>query len=122
MSYERFYPNGWQSGESGGTPITPEALNHVEKGIEAAHKLFAGYGIILPTSGWNGGEQTIAIDGVTADASKSDVFASPAPADDNFVEYAKCNVRLYAQLDGAVKFKCDTVPEIDLAVNVMVKV
>lgn len=40
MSYERFYPNGWQSGETGGTPITPEALNHMEKGIEQAYLNF----------------------------------------------------------------------------------
>ena len=33
MSYEKYYPGGWQSGESGGTPITPEALNHMEDGI-----------------------------------------------------------------------------------------
>lgn len=36
MSYEKYYPGGWQSGESGGTPITPEALNHMEAGIENA--------------------------------------------------------------------------------------
>ena len=36
MAYEKYYPGGWQSGETGGTPITPEALNHMEKGIEAA--------------------------------------------------------------------------------------
>lgn len=34
MSYEKYYPNGWQSGETGGTPITPEALNHMEEGIQ----------------------------------------------------------------------------------------
>ena len=33
MNYQKYYPNGWQSGESGGTPITPEALNHIEDGI-----------------------------------------------------------------------------------------
>ena len=43
MSYERFYPNGWQSGETGDTPITPEALNHIEEGIMASAP--AGYGL-----------------------------------------------------------------------------
>lgn len=42
MSYEKYYPGGWQSGESGGTPITPEALNHMENGI--ANSAPAGYG------------------------------------------------------------------------------
>lgn len=42
MSYEKYYPGGWQSGESGGTPITPEALNHIEDGIINSDP--AGYG------------------------------------------------------------------------------
>jgi hypothetical protein len=33
MSYTKYYPNGWQSGESGNTPITPAALNNMENGI-----------------------------------------------------------------------------------------
>ena len=36
MSYSPYYNNGWQSGENGGTPITPAALNHMENGIKAA--------------------------------------------------------------------------------------
>ena len=43
MSYEKFYPNGWQSGETGGTPITPEALNHIEEGILGCAQ--GGYGL-----------------------------------------------------------------------------
>lgn len=36
MAYTPYYPGGWQSGESGGTPITPAALNNMEEGIGAA--------------------------------------------------------------------------------------
>lgn len=36
MSYNPYYLGGWQSGEVGGTPITPEALNNMEAGIENA--------------------------------------------------------------------------------------
>lgn len=36
MSYTPYYPNGWLSGEAGNTPITPEALNHMEQGIANA--------------------------------------------------------------------------------------
>ena len=47
MSYEKYHPSGWQSGESGGTPITPEALEHIENGIQTAYESFApaGYGL-----------------------------------------------------------------------------
>ena len=35
MAYTPYYSGGWQSGESGGTPITPAALNNMESGISA---------------------------------------------------------------------------------------
>lgn len=47
MSYEPYYSGGWKSGDSGGTPITPAALNHFDEGIAAAlpaDKLIAVYG------------------------------------------------------------------------------
>lgn len=40
MAYTPYYPGGWQSGESGGTPITPAALNNMENGIGAVNPLF----------------------------------------------------------------------------------
>ena len=33
MSYSKYYSGGFQNGSSGGTPITAEALNHMEQGI-----------------------------------------------------------------------------------------
>ena len=36
MAYSPYYNGGWKSGEVGGTPITPEALNHMDDGIQAA--------------------------------------------------------------------------------------
>ena len=39
MAYTPYYPSGWQSGEEGGTPITPEALNNMEAGIGAANAI-----------------------------------------------------------------------------------
>ena len=38
MSYKPYYTGGWQSGESGGTPLTPEALQHFDNGIISAHR------------------------------------------------------------------------------------
>lgn len=51
MSYEKFYPNGWQSGENGGTPITPEALNHMEQGIADLDTRLVDYVVAKGTSG-----------------------------------------------------------------------
>ena len=36
MAYTPYYSGGWQSGEEGGTPITPAALNNMEEGIRNA--------------------------------------------------------------------------------------
>ena len=36
MAWAPYYSEGWQSGEAGGTPITPEALNHMDEGIAGA--------------------------------------------------------------------------------------
>jgi len=36
MAYTPYYNNGWQSGEEGNTPITPDALNHIEEGLVGA--------------------------------------------------------------------------------------
>lgn len=33
MAYTPYYSGGWQSGEQGGTPITPAALNNIDNGI-----------------------------------------------------------------------------------------
>lgn len=78
--------------------------------------------VVLPSANWQDNLQTIAVAGVTADAAKSDILASPDPSDENYSAYCESGVRLYAQLDGAVTFKCEDVPGIDLTVNVMVKV
>ena len=76
--------------------------------------------VALTASGWADNLQTVNVDGVTADVTQSDVMASADPADDNYAAYGESGVRLYAQLDGAVTFKCDSVPSVDLTVNVMV--
>ena len=36
-NYNPYYSGGWQSGEEGGTPITPDALNHMDDGIADAY-------------------------------------------------------------------------------------
>ena len=67
MAYTPYYPNGWQSGEEGATPITPDALNYMERGIQEALPLSGGtltgvlkltenihYGTALPSAGQKG--------------------------------------------------------------------
>ena len=42
MAYTPYYSGGWQSGEEGGTPITPDALNHMDDGIDEATAFHVG--------------------------------------------------------------------------------
>ena len=35
MPYQPYYPGGWQPGPGGGTPITADALNHMETQYDA---------------------------------------------------------------------------------------
>ena len=78
------------------------------------------YKVTLLKTGWNDNVQTIAAADVTADHQKTDVFYAPGPAGDNYAACQKSNIRIVEQLDGAVKFQCDSVPQMDLIANVMV--
>lgn len=37
MAFTPYYPGGWQSGVEGGTPITPDALNHYDDYLETTY-------------------------------------------------------------------------------------
>ena len=78
--------------------------------------------VILGKSNWTNNKQTVTVAGVTADVTKTDVFASPDPGDENYAAYVECGVRPFAQMEGAVTFKCEDVPGINLTVNVAVRV
>lgn len=81
------------------------------------------YKITLPASGWEGNQQTATVTGVSADERKTDVMSSPDPADsENRAAYMDNDVYIIQQLDGAVVFACDSVPDRDLTVNVAVTV
>lgn len=73
--------------------------------------------IVLSAGLWADQRQTVAVEGVTADASLTDVFACPEPSEENFTVYNECGVRLTAQLDGAVEFAAVDTPTADLTVN-----
>ena len=57
MSYEKYYAGGWQSGEAGGTPITPEALNHMEEGISNAAEEIAQLSTSKAPAGFGYGDK-----------------------------------------------------------------
>ena len=76
--------------------------------------------ITLTPSGWSNNMQTVSFPGVTSDTSKTDIYASPRPEDDNYAAYVENGVRPYSQGDGTITFKCEDVPSVNVAVNVSV--
>lgn len=66
MIFNKFYPEGYKNGEAGGTPITSEALNHIETGILGS----CAVTVALSASGWSDTApytQTVAVEGMTED-------------------------------------------------------
>ena len=39
MAYDKFHSNGWKNRPNFSTPITAEAMDHIEEGIAEAHRL-----------------------------------------------------------------------------------
>jgi hypothetical protein len=58
MSYQKYYPNGWQNGKAGNTPITAEALYHMEEGVAAVSAAVEHSVIVLELSAFSSLPQT----------------------------------------------------------------
>lgn len=103
--------------------ISPDAEGNVPlTASDVGASVITSTTVILYAAQWVDNSQTVSIAGVTADETEIDVMAGPYPASGNIAEYTRCNVVATAQVDGGVTFSCDTVPSMDLTVNVMVRV
>ena len=59
--------------------------------------------------------QTISVEGVTA---TNTIFVSPAT--DSYDDYGSANIRATEQAEGTLKFVCDTIPSVDINVNIVI--
>ncbi len=83
---------------------------------EYVNSLTVRSSITLSASDWVDNAQTVNISDVTATAG---VIVSQAPGDsNNYVAYLESGVYCTAQGDGVLTFRCESVPSIDLIVNV----
>lgn len=71
--------------------------------------------VTLTSAGWSSNSQTVSATGVTA---SNTVIVSPAPSD--IADYADCGVYCSAQGSGTLTFGCDTAPDGDIVVNVLI--
>ena len=97
----------------------------VEPGADAQYK-FKSYvdgkflfgSVTLKQSGWSGNSQSVAVAGVTADNS-THVLASPETGiAEQYAAYCENGVYCASQGNGALTFVCDSVPDVDLTVNI----
>lgn len=73
--------------------------------------------IMLNVDAWNGNEQTVSVNGVTAN---NVVVVSPRPTFDDYTAYTESRIRCSAQFDGGLIFACDEVPSMIVTVNVAI--
>lgn len=85
----------------------------------AGGKITAYERTLLATA-WADNVQTVNVPGVTADATKTHVIYSPGTADATYAAASESNIRIVEQMNGAVKFKCEEAPTLNLTVNILV--
>ena len=79
-----------------------------------AHSRGYGQQVMLAAASWSSNQQTVYVNGVTADVN---CIVSPAPA--NQAAWDAAGVYAYSQDDGTITFKCETAPSGDLTANVL---
>lgn len=76
--------------------------------------------ITLASTNWTNNKQTVTVADVTANTTQTIVFTSPEPSDDNYAAYTENAVRCISQGDSTLTFQCESVPTIDLTVNIVI--
>lgn len=74
-----------------------------------------GYTVTLLASAWVNSSQTVSLQSVT---STSTVFVAPTELLDNIKAYSAANVFCSEVGNGSLTFSCETVPSVDISVNV----
>ena len=71
--------------------------------------------VVLPASGWSGLNQTVSVEGVTAD---NTVIVTPAP--DSYTACLEAGVYCSGQGAGTLTFTCSTAPSASVTYNILI--
>ena len=74
--------------------------------------------VTLAAANWSSNEQTVTVQGISADESTQ--MIQPVPASASREAYEDANVLATAQAANALTFSCDTTPTVDLTVYVVI--
>ena len=96
-----------QTGNYGNNTITKQKL--------ASGATYTSISVTLTTANWSSNTQTVNVAGVTA---SNAVIVSSAPA--SYLSYGEFGVYCSAQGAGTLTFTCDSAPDVNLIVNVLI--
>lgn len=96
-----------QTGNYGDNTITKQKL--------ASGATYTSIAVTLATANWSNNTQTVNVAGVTANNA---VIVSAAPA--SYLSYSEFGVYCSAQGAGTLTFTCDSTPDVNLTVNVLI--
>ena len=96
-----------QTGNYGNGTITKQKL--------ASGATYTSIAVTLTTANWSSNAQTVNAAGVTA---SNAVIVSAAPA--SYLSYSEFGVYCSAQGAGTLTFTCDSTPDVNLTVNVLI--
>ena len=103
----------------GSDPITLQTGNYGNKTVTkeklASGATYTSIEVALTTVNWSSNTQTVNVAGVTA---SNAVVVSASPA--SYLSYGEFGVYCSAQGAGTLTFTCDSTPDVNLTVNVLI--
>ena len=104
---------------NGSDPLTLQTGNYGDNTITkqklASGATYTSISVTLTTANWSSNTQTVNVAGVTA---SNAVIVSAAPA--SYLSYSEFGVYCSAQGAGTLTFTCDSTPDVNLTVNVLI--
>ena len=104
---------------NGSDPLTLQTGNYGDNTITkqklASGATYTSIAVTLATANWSSNTQTVNVTGVTA---SNAVIVSAAPA--SYLSYSEFGVYCSAQGAGTLTFTCDSTPDVNLTVNVLI--
>ena len=104
---------------NGSDPLTLQTGNYGDNTITkqklASGATYTSIAVTLAAANWSNNTQTVNVAGVTA---SNAVIVSAAPA--SYLSYGEFGVYCSAQGAGTLTFACDSTPDVNLTVNVLI--
>ena len=108
--------SAYAAAQDGGYTGTEAAFNAALVDVENKAAKAAAKSVTLTASGWGSNKyQSLTVPGVQAD---SNIIITAAPG--SYIAYAEAGVRCAGQANYTLAFKCEEIPTVDLAVNVLI--